>query len=344
MVGANSMNYDYYDDDDDGDRRWPKRVALVAVVLLLAAGTAFVLTRSNGRSTSVVSEPVATVASTATTTTSTLYDPFPAVSLPADSSPTDSLPHDSAPVPGTAARSQTSTTLVHVLPPVPPTNTTTTAVPPAANASTTTGGAQNASGTPTTPATSPSVAPGTPYLTLPDGSPQPVVAIFDTSTITLTGELPSQDVATRLEALALANSQTPAAIVNNLIINPGVPLTVGVRVIELNSARFPSGSATILPAHAEELSRVVRVMNALPNVSVLVVGHADQVGPNDANYALSVVRAQAVVNYLIFSGISASRISSRGVGTSDLLTNAGDDVSLALNRRTEFIFIGLLVP
>ena len=340
------MNYDYYDDDGDDDRRWPKRVAFVVVVLLLAAGTAFALTRSNGRSTRVVSDPVATISSTPTTTTSTFYDPFPAVTLPADSSPKNSSPTASAAVPGTSAnttgQSPTSTTLVHVLPPVPP--PTTTAVPPAANTSTTTGGAPNASASPSTPATSPSVAPGTPYLTLPDGSPQPVVAIFDTSTITLTGSLPSQDAVTRLETLALANSQTPATIVNNLIINPGVPLTVGVRVIELNSARFPSGSATILPAHATELSRVVRVMNALPNVSVLVVGHADQIGPNDANYALSVIRAQAVVNYLIFSGISASRISSRGVGTSDLLTSAGDDVSLALNRRTEFIFIGLLTP
>ena len=343
------MNYDDYYDDDDGDRRWPKRVALVVVVLLLASGTAFVLMHRNDRSPASVTDPVVTFASTATTTTSTIYDPFPAVTLPADSSPTNTSPHDSAPVAGTsastAAQSQTtSTTIVRILPPVPTTNPTTTAVSPAANASTTTGGAPNGSGTPTTPATSPSVAPGTPYLTQPDGSPQPVVAIFDTSTITLTGALPSQDVATRLEALALANSQTPATIVNNLIINPGVPLTVGVRVIELNSARFPSGSATILPDHAAELSRVVRVMNALPNVSVLVVGHADQVGPNDANYALSVVRAQAVVNYLIFSGVSPSRISSRGVGTTDLLTNAGDDVSLALNRRTEFIFIGLLAP
>ena len=131
---------------------------------------------------------------------------------------------------------------------------------------------------------------------------------------------------------------------NNLIVNPGVPLNVGVRVIELNSARFPSGSATILPDHAAELNRVVRVMSALPNVSVLVVGHADQIGPNDANFALSVNRAQAVVNYLIFSGVSAARISSRGVGTTDLLTSAGDEVSLALNRRTEFIFTGLLIP
>lgn len=318
------MNYDYYDDDND-ERRWPKWVALGVVLLLVAGGAVFLLARRNDRSTTTaVAGPVPTVGTTDTTTTFPTYDPFSI-----NSAPTDSSTPDSSPV--TAANTTTSLAAA-----------TTTALPTATT--TTTIGASNGSVPANTPATSPSVAPGTPYLTLPDGSPQPVVAIFDTSTITLTGNVPSQDAVMKLEALALANSQTPAKIVNNLIINPGVPLSVGVRVIELNSARFPSSLATILPDQATELARVVRVMNALPHVSVLVVGHTDQIGTEDSNYPLSAQRAQAVVNYLIFSGISPARISSRGVGSSDLLTKAGDDVALALNRRTEFIFTGLLAP
>lgn len=308
------MDYDYYDDDDD-DRRWPKRVALVVVFLLLAAGGAFLVTRRNDRASVSVTNPVATDVPTAPTTKFTLYDAFPIESVLIDSSPTS------------------SSAVARVLPPVPTSDSTTT-----------TGAPANGSVPSNTPATSPSVAPGTPYVMQPDGSPQPVVAIFDTSTITLTGELPSQDAVTKLEAFAVANTQTPARIINNLIINPGVPLNVGVRLIELNWARFPSGSATILADQAAELSRVVRLLNASPHVSVLVVGHADQIGTENLNYPLSVDRAQAVVNYLIFSGISAARISSRGVGSSDLLTAAGDDVALALNRRTEFIFSGLLAP
>ncbi len=42
-----------------------------------------------------------------------------------------------------------------------------------------------------------------------------------------------------------------------MVINPAVPISVGVRVIELNSARFPEGTAEILPDHALELNRVV---------------------------------------------------------------------------------------
>ena len=55
-------------------------------------------------------------------------------------------------------------------------------------------------------------------------------------------------------------------------------------------------------------------------------------------------RADAVVAYLASLGIDGSRLSARSVGEADLLTVDDDEASLALNRRTEFIIYGLLVP
>ena len=187
--------------------------------------------------------------------------------------------------------------------------------------------------------------PAAPYPTGPDGLPLPLVVIFDTNTITISGQVPSQAAKDRIDALAKANSQFPdAAVVDNLVINPAVPISVGVRVLELNSARFPEGSSDILPAHALELDRVVTIMKALPNISAVVVGHADQLGNDIRNYAISDARARAVVNYLFYLGISPTRLSSRAAGATDLLTVGNDAASLALNRRTEFIFYGLLIP
>ena len=77
------------------------------------------------------------------------------------------------------------------------------------------------------------------YPTLPDGSPVPVLAIFDTDTITLSGTVPSQAAADRLAQLAIANSKTPAALVQFLAINPDVPANVGVRVIEMTLEPIP---------------------------------------------------------------------------------------------------------
>jgi outer membrane protein OmpA-like peptidoglycan-associated protein len=183
------------------------------------------------------------------------------------------------------------------------------------------------------------------YPTLPDGSPAPVVAVFGEDQITLTGAVRDEAAKDRLQALAVANAKPGQAtnIANFVAIDPDVPAGVGVRVVELTSVRFPEGSAEILPAHAQELDRVVAIMNALPDVTALVIGHADQRGDAGRNYVLSAARAEAVVNYLAFSGVTPDRLASRAVGDTDLLTLNNDDAALALNRRTEFVFYGLLL-
>ena len=84
-------------------------------------------------------------------------------------------------------------------------------------------------------------------------------------------------------------------------------------------------------------------MNALPGITVLVIGHADQRGDDVENFAISDERARAVVNYLLYLGISPTRLASRAAGESDLLAIGDDEAALALNRRTEFVFNGLLV-
>ncbi len=214
---------------------------------------------------------------------------------------------------------------------------------------TTTSPASNSTGVPATTTTAvpvPQTAIESPlgYPTGPDGLPLPVVVIFDTEAITISGQVPSQAAKDRLAGLAIANSQFPdAQVIDNMVINPAVPISVGVRVIELNSVRFPEASAEILPEHALELDRVVNIMKALPNISVLVVGHADQRGDDVSNFAISDERARAVVNYLLYLGIPPTRYSSRAAGESDLLAASEDPLSLALNRRTEFIFYGLLI-
>lgn len=191
--------------------------------------------------------------------------------------------------------------------------------------------------------TVPSPPPVASYATLPDGSPVPVLALFDGDLITLSGTVPSESAAERLRVLALANSSVPdAEVASFLAVDATVPVGVGVRVIEMNSARFPEGSPAISESHAGQLDRVVTIMSALPNIDVEVIGHADQRGDDGANFALSTERARAAADYVTAQGVDPGRVSSRGVGESDLLTLNDDEAALELNRRTEFVFYGLL--
>ena len=243
---------------------------------------------------------------------------------------------DAEPPDTTRAAGRTSPTVEPAAESVPTSTATTTT---AAAATTTTAAATTTTLAATTSTMAPAAAT---YDTLPDGSPTPVVAIFDISTITLTGAVPDQAAVDRLGALALANSKFPATLNNQLTINPAVPRNVGARIVELTSTRFPESSFEILPPHAAELDRVANVMNALPNTTVLVIGHADQRGDEVTNFRLSEERARAVVNYLTMKGIAPARLSSRAVGEADMLTLNDDAAALALNRRTEFIFYGLI--
>jgi outer membrane protein OmpA-like peptidoglycan-associated protein len=299
----------------------------------------------------------------------------PVVAAPA-STDSDRAPTDFAPAPSTPARSRRPlltvlaavaaiVAIVAVLAVVmgggddagsvavvPEATLSTITTAPATTAPATTAPATTAPATtaaPTTtaaPATTAALAAvpvGPSYPTLPDGSPEPIVAVFDGPTINVTGWVSSQEKLELLTSLALANSTDPNAVVNaNIQIDPAVPSNIGTRVIEMNSPRFNAGSADVTLEHGAQLDRVATVMAALPNVTVTVVGHADQVGDEAANYAISEARAVSVVRYLVGKGIDPSRLAARAVGEQDLLSDDASEAALALNRRTEFIFYGLL--
>ena len=67
-------------------------------------------------------------------------------------------------------------------------------------------------------------------------------------------------------------------------------------------------------------------------------------GGSASNLTLSYARATAVVQYLVSMGVNSSRLTAQGVGSSSPLTQQSDAAGLALNRRTEFVFYGLLAP
>ena len=332
VVDQGKVNMYEYDDEEEGGRSTGRIVgAIVGVVALALIGFFVLRSRGGGDDGSTSAESVNPVEASAPAAGSddTEPDDTAAGNTEPGRSSEGPIGTDASPTTKTVevdADAATSTTA----------DPTTTAAPPPV--------------TTAPPPPPPSAPPGSPapllFDALSDGTPVPVLVLYDVNQITLTGAVPDQVSRDRLQVLAIANAKPgqDAAVANLITINPNVPPTVGVRVVELTSTRFPEGSADILPPHALELDRIAAIMNALPNITVLVIGHADQRGDEVQNYQISAARADAVVDYLVAQGIAPSRLSSRAVGEQDLLTLNNDDAALALNRRTEIVLSGLLQP
>lgn len=100
---------------------------------------------------------------------------------------------------------------------------------------------------------------------------------------------------------------------------------------------FDIGKATIKPESMTEINRIFDLMNQNPNLKFEVQGHTDNTGTVAGNQKLSEQRAQAIVAKLVEMGISADRLSAKGLGQSAPLADNATDEGRAKNRRVEFV-------
>lgn len=102
---------------------------------------------------------------------------------------------------------------------------------------------------------------------------------------------------------------------------------------------YESGSDTPDEAASHLLQQVVtdiRDRDAIGQVAeILLVGHADRVGDEAANEALSLRRVEALRDRLLAAGIAAERIEIAGRGEREPLVATQDGVADALNRRVD---------
>jgi flagellar motor protein MotB len=110
-------------------------------------------------------------------------------------------------------------------------------------------------------------------------------------------------------------------------------------------AFFDSGSATIMEQSRRSL-RNMFVADGLgicsPNSRPLflcVTGHTDKSGDETANRRLSLLRAQAVADYLVELGVAREHIAVRGRGSSEMLVQQSPPYgSEPQNRRVQIVW------
>lgn len=125
-----------------------------------------------------------------------------------------------------------------------------------------------------------------------------------------------------------------------ILMDPIKPIITETEVI-LNPIYFEFNRSNITKQGAEELDRLVDVMNEHPEMVIFAKSHTDSRGSAKYNLRLSERRAQSTVQYIISKGISKDRISGQGFGETEPKIDCKKctDDEYAQNRRSEFLIV-----
>ncbi len=100
---------------------------------------------------------------------------------------------------------------------------------------------------------------------------------------------------------------------------------------------FDIGKATLQPQSMGVLNDVAKFLKANPSINMEIDGHTDNTGSAAKNMTLSQQRASAVQAQLVAMGIDASRLSTKGYGSTVPIASNATPEGQANNRRVEFI-------
>lgn len=97
---------------------------------------------------------------------------------------------------------------------------------------------------------------------------------------------------------------------------------------------FDPGRASIRPEAKDVLEQIYNLLVQAEDSKLELIGHTDNTGTQEGNYALSTARAEAVKSYLIQKGIPASRFQKiDGKGQDEPIADNNTGAGKAQNRR-----------
>ena len=111
-----------------------------------------------------------------------------------------------------------------------------------------------------------------------------------------------------------------------------------IRVTFDGGILFPTNGTTLSTQARTDLSQFAQSLIQNPETNVQIKGYTDNTGSLEVNQRVSNGRADAVKNYLLQSGVAASRLSAEGLPMQDYIASNATAEGRAQNRRVE-IFI-----
>lgn len=124
-----------------------------------------------------------------------------------------------------------------------------------------------------------------------------------------------------------------------------IPVKVGddlAKVFDIKVIYFDLDKSIIRPDAARDLEKIVTVMKQNPEMIIDVRSHTDSRASDNYNLLLSNRRAKATINWMVTQGISAERLTGKGLGESELTNHCSNGIKCSeaehqANRRSEFI-------
>src|SRR6185437_11424193 len=107
--------------------------------------------------------------------------------------------------------------------------------------------------------------------------------------------------------------------------------------IVTHGINFDVDKATLRPESMGTLNMIVAILKNNPDVKFEIDGHTDNSGDPAHNLQLSQERADAVKAQLVTMGIDASRLTTKGFGSTVPIADNSTPEGRANNRRVEFV-------
>ena len=110
----------------------------------------------------------------------------------------------------------------------------------------------------------------------------------------------------------------------------------------LENVEFDVGKATLRPQSLATLNHLIEYLKRKSSVHIEIAGFTDDIGTRAENQELSFERARSIFKFLNQNGISEERMTIKGYGDSQPITENNSEEGRQKNRRIEITIIDSL--
>ncbi len=109
----------------------------------------------------------------------------------------------------------------------------------------------------------------------------------------------------------------------------------GIQITFASGLLFDFDASVVRDEAKTNLRELASSLDKYPDTDVVIIGHTDQLGSTEYNFALSERRATAAASYLMSQGVSGARLVTRGLGESEPKAGNETEAGRQANRRVE---------